>query len=66
MALSGSLEDTEIPNLQRKIKTMLLGIFCCFPVVFVKGLNSLTKSGKAQILEQDNFTGRLTLQDSAV
>ena len=32
----------------------------------VTGLNSLTKSGKVQILEQDNFTGRLILQDSAV
>lgn len=35
-------------------------------VASVTGLNSLTKSGQAQILEQDNFTGRLILQDSAV
>lgn len=32
----------------------------------VTGLNSSTKSGSAQILEEDNFTGRLIPQDSAV
>lgn len=66
-----SLEDTEIPNLQRKINTMLLGIFFLLPCSLLKvssvtGLNSLTKSGSAQILEEDNFPGSLIPQDPAV
>lgn len=32
----------------------------------VTGLNSLTKSGSAQILEEDNFPGSLIPQDPAV
>lgn len=66
-----SLEDTKIPNLQRKINTMLLGIFFLLPCSLLKvssvtGLNSLTKSGSAQILEEDNFPGSLIPQDPAV
>lgn len=66
-----SLEDTEIPNLQRKINTMLLGIFFLLPCSLLKvssvtGLNSLTKSGSTQILEEDNFPGSLIPQDPAV
>lgn len=67
-----SLEDTEIPNPQRKINTMLLGIFffllscSLLKVSSVTGPNSLTKSGSAQILEEDNFPGSLIPQDPAV